>query len=330
MWRHRRALHKQSQWSLVKRLVAEYETLVGDVHDLRAFALTADLRSFTEAAKVMGESKATISRRIARLESALGISLLRRTPRQVEPTEDGIAYRVRVAQVLELLGDANAAARGAHAEPSGVLRVTTPPGFEDVLAPLFTMFMTEFPQVVVSSSVSERFVDLDTEHVDVALRASGRLADSSMVAHRLFDSESVALASPSYLATHGAPKRPADLMSHRIIRLGRPGARVVSLRRGDAPAIEVRIPCTLATNDIRFAKATAMAGGGITFLPRVAVRSELESEALAPVLRPYTVPGPTLDLLHRGGRFLAPKIRAFREVAIRELARGGAARGVGR
>jgi DNA-binding transcriptional LysR family regulator len=312
----------------MKRLVAEYETLVGDVNDLRAFALTADLRSFTEAAKVMGESKATISRSIARLESALGVSLLRRTPRQVEPTDDGTAYRVRVAEVLELLADANASARGALAEPSGVLRVTTPPGFEDVLGRLFATFMTEFPQVVVSASVSERFVDLGSEHVDVALRATGRLADSALVAHRLFESESVAVASPSYLAKHGAPKRPTDLAAHRIVRLGQPGARVVSMRRGDDAAIEVRIACALATNDIRFAKALAIAGGGVTFLPRVAVRCELESGALAPVLRPYTVPGPTLYLLHRGGRFLPPKVRAFREVAIRELARGGAARGV--
>lgn len=313
----------------MKHLVAEYETMVGDVHDLRAFALTADLRSFTETAKLMGESKATISRRIARLESALGVSLLRRTPRHVEPTDDGTAYRVRVAQVLELLGDANAAARGAHAEPSGVLRVTTPPGFEDVLAPLFATFMREFPQVVVSASESERFVDLDSEHIDVALRATGRLADSALVAHRLFDSESVAVAAPSYLVTHGTPKRPADLASHRIIRLGQPGARVLSMRRGDDSPIEVRIPCALATNDIRFAKAIAIAGGGVTFLPHVAVRRELEAEALTPVLRPYTVPGPTLYLLHRGGRFLAPKVRAFRELAIRELARRGPVRSSG-
>src|SRR5512132_3991437 len=98
---------------------AAYEPLIGDVHDLRAFALAVDLRSFTATARLMGESKATVSRRIARLESALGVSLLRRTPRAVEPTDDGTAYRVRVAEILELLGSANAAARDAHAAPSG-------------------------------------------------------------------------------------------------------------------------------------------------------------------------------------------------------------------
>jgi DNA-binding transcriptional LysR family regulator len=308
----------------MKHQVAEYETLVGDVRDLQAFALAADLRSFTGAAKIMRESKATISRRIARLESALGLSLLRRTPRVVEPTEDGVAYRVRVAEVLELLGDANAAARRAHAEPSGVLRVTTPPGFEDVFAPLFVKFMSEYPQVVVSAFVSERFVDLEVEHFDVAIRATGKLADSTLVAHRLFDSEAIAVAAPSYLAAHGAPKRPEELLSHRIVRLGPPGPRLLAMQRGNAAPVEVRITGALSTEDIRFARAVAVAGGGVTILPRVAVQRELEASTLAQVLRQYVTRGPTLYLLHRGGRFLAPKVRALREFALREF-RGRAA-----
>jgi DNA-binding transcriptional LysR family regulator len=92
------------------------------------------------------------------------------------------------------------------------------------------------------------------------------------------------------------------------------------MRRGDDPPIEIRIACALATNSIRFAKSVAMAGGGVSILPRVAVRHELEAGSLAPVLRSYVVTGPTLYLLHRGGRFLPPKIRAFRELALRELA----------
>jgi len=319
------ALQFQAQRSQMKHEVAEYETLVGDVLDLRAFALAADLRSFTGAAKIMGESKATISRRIARLESALGLSLLSRTPRVVEPTEDGVAYRARVAQILELLGDANAAARRAHAEPTGVLRVSTPPGFEDVFAPLFASFMSECPHVIVSAFVSERFVDLETEHFDVAIRATGKLADSTLVAHRLFDSESIAVASSSYLAAHGTPKRPEDLLPHRIVRLGRPGARPLVLQRGNAPPVEVRIAGALSSEDIPFAKAVAVAGGGVTILPRVTVRRELEAGTLVPVLRQYVARGPTLYLLHRGGRFLAPKVRAFRELALREF-RGRAAK----
>ena len=300
--------------------VAENETLVEDVLDLQAFALTADLRSFTETAKRMGESKATISRRIARLESALGVSLLRRTPRAVEPTDDGVAYRIRVAEILELLADANATVRHAHAEPSGVLRVTTPPGFEDVLAPVFARFIAQFPHVVVSALVSERFIDLEAEHIDVAVRATGELADSTLVAHRLFESDAVAVAAPAYLAAHGTPRRPSELAAHRIVRLGPPGARLLAMQRDDEAPVELRLACALATSDIRFARAMALAGAGIAVLPRIAVRRELDDGSLTQVLRAYVVRGPTLYLLHRGGRFLAPKVRAFRELALRELA----------
>src|SRR5262245_41940859 len=99
---------------------SDYETRVSDLHDLRAFTRASELRSLTAAAKEVGESTATISRRITRLEKALGTALLRRSPRGIETTEEGAMYRLRVGAVLELLGDANAAAtRGGRATPSG-------------------------------------------------------------------------------------------------------------------------------------------------------------------------------------------------------------------
>jgi DNA-binding transcriptional LysR family regulator len=81
--------------------VAAYETWVADIRDLRAFALACDLKSLTSAARVMGENKATTSRRLTRLEAALGTALLRRSPRAVEMTDDGAAYRAQVARVLD-------------------------------------------------------------------------------------------------------------------------------------------------------------------------------------------------------------------------------------
>ena len=121
-----------------KTSVVDHEARVGDLQDLRAFALASDLRSLGAVAKVTGESKATVSRRITRLEAALGVSLLVRSSRGVAPTENGAACRQRIGEVLELLGDANAAVvHGGQATPSGQVRVSTPPGFSNVLAPLF-------------------------------------------------------------------------------------------------------------------------------------------------------------------------------------------------
>lgn len=306
----------------MKTAAADYETLIGDVHDLRAFALAVDLRSFTATAKHMGESKATVSRRIARLESALGVSLLRRTPRAVEPTDDGTAYRGRVAEILELLGSANAAARSAYAAPSGQLRITVPPGFESGLAPLIARFVSEFPSVTVSVLISERFVDLEAEHIDVALRATGKLADSALVAHRLDDIERIVVAAPSYLEEHAAPRRAEDLAAHRIVQLGQALAPLTTvLRATDGATTEVRLPGAVAATDVGFARALAVAGAGIAILPRMIAQPDLEAGRLVHLLHRYVATGSSLYLLHRAGRFLPPKVRAFRDFVVREFPR---------
>lgn len=303
----------------MKPTVPEYETLVGDVLDLRAFALTTDLRSFTAAAELMGESKATLSRRVARLEAALGVPLLLRTPRSVEPTEDGVAYRARVAEILELLGSANAAARNAFAEPSGQLRITVPPGFDAHLAPLMARFARSHPRVTVSALVTERFVDLDAEHIDLALRATRKLADSALVAHRLFAMDLLCVASPAYLREAGTPRRVEQLLSHRVIRLGRSSvnSKTALQRVGDEKdTLELRLPYSIGATDAGFAKSLAVAGAGVALLPREVVAPELEAGRLEHILRGYVSPGSSLYLLHRGGAQLTPKVRAFRDFVI--------------
>ena len=296
--------------------VADYETRVGDVHDLRAFALASDLRSLTAVAKVTGESKATISRRITRLEAALGTALLRRSPRGIDITDDGAAYRLRIGEVLELLGDANAAAvHGGRATPSGQLRVSAPPGFGNALAPIFAAFCAQYPLVVLVVHVSSRFVDLEVEHFDVALRATAKLTDSSMVALQVGEpqSEGIFVAAPSYLKAHSSPRRPQDLMGHRIVGLGETGApaSIPLVRRGSDASMELRLPVAVVGSDLGFLREMVLHGAGIAILPRLNVQRELDDGRLVHVLPRWVWPRANFFLLHRGGPFVAPKVRAF-------------------
>jgi DNA-binding transcriptional LysR family regulator len=296
--------------------VADYETRVGDLHDLRAFALASDLGSLTSAARVMGESKATLSRRITRLEAALGAVLLRRSSRGIEITDEGAAYRLRIGEVLERLGDANAAVvHGGQATPSGQLRVTVPPGFGNVLAPIFAGFCAQFPQVVLVVHAASRFVDLEAEHFDVAVRATGNLPDSSLVVLRVGDHqpEGILVAAPSYLAAHPAPRRPQDLVSHRFLALGETAAAfpLPLVKRGTSETTELRVPVAIAGSDIGFLKEMALHGAGITVLPRLSVQREIDDGRLVHVLPAHVWPSVSLFLLHRGGRFVPPKVRAF-------------------
>jgi DNA-binding transcriptional LysR family regulator len=309
----------RNKWANMKHKVADSETLVGDLLDLRAFCLVTDLRSVTSAAKIMGESKATVSRRIARLEQVLGVSLLKRTPRLVEPTEDGLAYRTRVGEVLELLGDANTTVRGARATPSGHLRVTSAPEFNGLLAPLVTAFGDRYPDVVVDMLVTEQVVDLGAEHVDVALRVASRLPDSQLIAHRLLELVAIAVAAPGYLRRFRAPTRLDDLEQHRIVQIG--AVRMtrslpVSRVDGTGSTVELRLRPAILASDMNFVKQAVLAGAGVAFLPTVVVEKELGERRLVHVLEAYRAAGAALYLLYQGGRFLAPKVRAFRDFVL--------------
>jgi DNA-binding transcriptional LysR family regulator len=264
----------------------------------------------------MRESKATVSRRLSRLESLLGTELLRRSPRLVELTEDGVAYRARVGAILEMLRDANAATvHGSEAEPSGQLRITAPPGLDRALAPILLGFSERYPRVVLAAHFASRLVDIEAEHFDVALRATATLADSSLVAVRVGDAplERIIVASPSYVATRPVPRRVQDLASHRIIGMGDTAvASAVTLhRRGSDDTVALRLPVFIASSDGAFTKELVLGGAGIAILLRLSVQRELDEGRLVHLLTSYIAPGLSLFLIHRGGRFLAPKVRVF-------------------
>jgi DNA-binding transcriptional LysR family regulator len=305
--------------------VLDDQLRVGDVHDLRAFALASELRSLTAVAKVMGESKATVSRRITRLEAALGVALMRRSSRGIAVTEDGAAYRDRVAQVLEMLGSANAAVmRGAKAAPSGQLRVSIPPGLTSALAPSLSSFGAAYPQVVLVVHAAARFVDLEAESFDVALRSTSRLVDSSLVAVRVGDPEpeGILVATAGYLGAHGIPRRPHELAAHRFVALAETGGRYTLplVHRTTGKPLSLPLPVAVAASDLGLVKDLVLSGAGISSLPRLSVQRELEERALVHVLPAYIWPSTGLFLLHRGGTFVAPKVRAFIDHMKRALA----------
>lgn len=314
------------QGSTKQLYVAESATAVGDLIDLRAFCLVTDLRSLTAAAKALRESKATVSRRISRLEAALGVSLLRRTPRLVEPTDDGAAYRVRVGEVLDLLGAANDSVRQAREAPSGLLRVTSGPEFNAVLAPVVVGFVDRHPAVRLEMVVTQAALDFDADRIDVALRVSLQLADSALIAHKVLPLDLAAVASPDYLARHPAPRVPEALSSHRIVFLPPRGDAFPIRHRTTGKITKIAARPTLVVTEMNFMIEVARAGGGIAFAPKIAVARELASGALVQVLSDYEIAGASLYLLHRGGRFIPPKVRAFRDFVVDAFAVKGRVR----
>jgi DNA-binding transcriptional LysR family regulator len=296
---------------------------VDDVRDLRALCLTVDLASLTAAAEVLGESKSTVSRRITRLERALDVKLLRRSPRRVEATEDGRAYRERIGSVLEQLAEANRSARRANEEPSGRLRVRSPFALAVTrLVHPIAAFAQRFPSVEIEMILGGRAFDFDRDRIDLAFLPSAGLEDSDLVAHRLQPIHLVPVASTDYVRNHGAPREPRELGDHRLALVwpGR-GPHSVKWRRRDGRGAEQELSLrnTVSGTDPAFNRELAAVGACIAIVPELTVEQDLTSGRLLRLLPDFEGPRVHLYLLHRGRHLLEPKVRVFRDFMLDEF-----------
>jgi len=298
---------------------------VNDVLDLRAFCSIVDLGSITAAARSLGETKGSVSRRLSRLEDKVGVRLVRRSSRLVEATPKGAAFRLEVARALEVLDSALAMAREDREVAKGHIRVTAP--FDvgvGLFAPLIARFRAKHPEVSVEVILTETVLDFAAHRIDVAFRAASALPDSSLIAHRLEDIVIGLYATPTYLDKHGTPKAPADLASHPILaRKSTHGRTSLTLHR-DAPGkpstTTLRVPAAITASDFAFCREAALADAGIAMLPSLTVRADIEHRRLVPVLSEYDLGHATLYLVHANSRVVSPAVRAFRDHVLGEYA----------
>lgn len=189
----------------------------GGLELLAAFVAVAETGSFTEAARRIGRDASIVSRRVSQLEERLGVRLVSRTTRRVALTEVGARYHGRVQGILDELANASREASDVAASPQGLLRVSVPVTFgRQWIAPLLPDFLARYPQIRMDARFSDRFVDVVAEGFDVAIRV-GRLRDSSLAARKIAAYRNLLVAAPSYLATYGTPRTPADLKQHACI-----------------------------------------------------------------------------------------------------------------
>ncbi|MFC0200371.1 LysR family transcriptional regulator [Paracoccus rhizosphaerae] len=182
--------------------------------EIVAFTTAARRQSFVGAAKELGLDPSLLSRRIRRLEEALGVRLFVRTTRKISLTEAGERYLSRVSDVLEQLEAAGLEAAELAAQPQGVLRVSLPISFgQMVVAPMLSGFVETHPRIRLDLSFTNRRVDLVAEGYDLAIRM-GDPRDSSLSMRRIGSYQDILVAAPAYLSGMGEPQTPADLSHH--------------------------------------------------------------------------------------------------------------------
>jgi DNA-binding transcriptional LysR family regulator len=276
------------------------------------FVAVMETGSFTAAAGRLGTSSGQASKLVSRLESELGVRLLSRTTRAVSPTEAGQAYFDRLRPLLEEFDNLDAVIRDASHAPRGRLRLTAPLTFGAMeIAPALNEFASEFPDIELDVSFSDRVVNLVDEGFDLAIRV-GRQDDSSMIARKLCEVRIVVIGSPAYLERRGEPETPDDLARFDCIvdtNFREPGRWPFRGRSGGPAGVEVR-------GRIRYSNAEAClraaeAGLGLACLPSFIAGEALRSARARRVLQAFEPEPYAVHALYPHSRHLAAKVRVL-------------------
>ncbi|HKA87572.1 MAG TPA: LysR family transcriptional regulator [Haliangiales bacterium] len=281
-----------------------------------ALASVVEQGSFTAAARALRLPKSAVSRRVSDLEASLGVRLLQRTTRRLHLTEAGAAYYERARRALEAFAEADDAARDAQGAPRGRVTLTAPNDLgATLLAEPLARFHAAYPEIEVNVILTPRVLDLVAEGVDLALRA-GKLGDSSLVARKIGVAEGLLVASPAYVAAHGAPRRPADLARHSAVVFR--GMNRWDIE-GPGGATTVEVGGAVAGDDITFVRECVIAGLGIGSIPCPIVRRALAEGRLVRVLPRFVHRAGDLHLLYPYGRFVPRRVGALADFLVKEL-----------
>lgn len=255
-----------------------------DLNAMVLFARVLQHGSFSAGARRAGVPVSTVSRKISNLERQLGVRLLERTTRAVNPTEAGREYLLHCEQIIDAMESAQAALKERQADVTGTLRLAAPPSLSDVLlVPLVHGFLRSHPKVSVKVLVTDRHLDLVQDEVDISLRV-GPQPPSSLVFRPLLRYRHILVAAPAYLAGAHALDKPADLARHRLLGFTKwfDEARW-KLSRG---TVTERIPVKLwlGMNDYAGVVRAAISGMGVAEIPAILCQQELRQGHLAAVL----------------------------------------------
>lgn len=293
--------------------------------DFEAWAIFASViehRSFSGAAAALGTSKATVSKAISRLEARLGTTLFHRTSRRLTLTDSGRGLAERAQRILEEGASAEEAALDAAGAPAGLVRIAAPLTFGIMaVAPALTEFMTANPGIRIDLRLSDAFVDIVGEGIDVALRIA-ELPDSSLRARRLGRVTGRIVGSPAYFEKHGRPRHPADLAHHSCFgytNLANPDVWRFRGAGGEEAVVKIDGPIRADNGDAML--PALRAGLGLAWLPDFLVRSDLAAGTLESVLDEWAAGASALHLVTPPGGLRPARVEAVIEYLTDRLRR---------
>ena len=286
---------------------------------IAAFLAVAKHLSFTRAADELKVSRATIGTQVQVLEAKTGIRLLHRSTRSVVLTEAGAAYHQALTGILPQIREAERAALSYQEEVVGRLKITAPPDFGQLyLAPIIANFLIQNPAVSMDLSFSHASVNLIDEGYDLAIRGTISV-EQNLVTRHLGDSPLMICASPAYLARCGTPTEPSELARHVCLHFSRlRWGNVWHFKQGEQT---VRIPIAprYLVNDGISLRDVAIAGAGITLLPRFQVGADVRAGRLVQLLEDWPIGVVPIHAVYPANKNIASKVRRFVDFLVKHL-----------
>lgn len=279
------------------------------ITDLLAFRAVARERSFTRAAAQIGVSPSALSHTIRALEERLGIRLLTRTTRSVAPTQAGERLLATIGPHFDGIEAELASLSEFRDKPAGTIRITT--GIHaaaTILQPALATLLPDYPDIQVEISVDAGFVDIVAERFDAGVRLGETIAQD-MVAVRIGpDMRMAAVASPAYFSEREPPRTPHDLAAHNCINLRFPtrGGLYAWEFEKDGRALNVRVEGQLIVNAIALARAAAIDGSGMAYLPEDYLQADIDAGRLVRALEDWCPPFPGYHLYYPSRRQQSP------------------------
>jgi len=286
-----------------------------DLEDMRSFVEVVDRGGFNRAAVRLGVSKSIISRRIAALEADLGVRLLTRSTRGITPTEAGLEFKARCERILAEVAEARDAVVRQGGDMVGRLRIAAPLSFGvRHVAPLLAEMAERYPRLEIEVAFADRVTDLIGERFDAAVRI-GALRDSSLIARRIAPVRSVLAASPAYLARHGRPSSPDDLLRHQCLIYTGSAVLDWSFRFGRR-WVTIRPSGRLRSDSGDVLLKWAIAGLGIANLPSFLTSEAVRDDTLESLLPEYTMPEFGVYVVRPPGPQVPAKVRALIDIMV--------------
>ena len=278
---------------------------------IQAFVRVAEAESFVEAARQLGVANSVVTQRIKQLEEFIKTPLFHRSTRSVKLSEIGAEYYKECAELVARLDGLTDQMREIKGSPTGTLRLTVLPGFAlGHLSGVLHQYQERYPDIFLEIFVNDRVVDPVETGFDVALQLF-EPASEALIARRIFPVRRMFLATPEYIARFGMPRRPEELLRHRLgVYDGYPTRNHWQFSRGKKK-VDIDLPAHLRTNSVQLLKEHALAHAAVVCIPTIAAADDIIAGRLTPVLYGYRLSSFWLSAVYPTTHRYSVKVKLF-------------------